>query len=279
MQTQVLELLKATVDKTLWVFDKPYDFARGTVMVALECKSYLIPGTARDWVPVSMVTSLIKSIQEQPGMEELVSSLQDLEQSLQVNTSLTFDKPPGFYGDSNMIDSPETMSVNSDACSHHMDSGLEDDDNLSINQGDIGGRSKKDNGEFSLENALFSVAVKAKRFAEERRSKRRFNLPNFRSVSSETESNTHELKTLNDQSNQLESPLTEELGGKTELGASEMSQGVPSNTDIVVAKEGETLDVFIVDSDDNESRGDDDMLDLNDVFNAYCACVTSESQA
>lgn len=35
--------------------------------VALQCKSYLKPGTARDWVPVSMVTSLVENLQQQPG--------------------------------------------------------------------------------------------------------------------------------------------------------------------------------------------------------------------
>ncbi|XP_031548759.1 Hermansky-Pudlak syndrome 5 protein homolog [Actinia tenebrosa] len=244
------------------------------IKVALECKSYLIPGTAREWVPVSMVTSLIRGIQEQPDSQELVESLQELEQLLQENTNMFTDKPPGFHGDRNMIDSPETMSVNSDICSHHMDSGLEDDDNLSVNQGDVNGEQasgfQKDKKELSFENALFSVAAKAKKFAGERQKSNLLRLPSFRKKAAD--SPTKETKKDEDFTEERgedermetvtnEGPATEEMSGGADLSVSEMpSPGVPRKTASLSAPGSDgVMDL----SDENEPKFDSDGVDIS----------------
>lgn len=168
------------------------------------------------------------------------------------------DKPPGFLDDRSMIDSPETMSINSDIASHHMDSGLEDDDDLSITQGDASAKSKKKDGEFSLESALFSVAVKAKRFAEERRSKRKFNFPSFKgqSVDSEKERASEEGTELNSQ----ERPFSEELGSKVDEGVLDTKVDLSNKDENKLV----TKDVHVLQQEDsdNESRGDDDVVDV-----------------
>lgn len=182
-------------------------------------------------------------------LQELVNALQELQQSLQEDTTLCLEKPPGFYGDDSVIDSPETMSINSDVASHHMDSGLEDDDNLSVNQ-----EAKNKDGEFSLENALFSVASKARRFAEERRSKRKFNFPAFRRTSADSEGQKpSDEKTELQQSQQ--GTFMEELGVSSDLATLD-TRDDPSNK--FVAKDVVQQEV----DSDNESKGDDDALDV-----------------
>lgn len=196
--------------------------------------------------------------------QHLVESLQELEQLLQENTNVSTDKPPGFHGDRNMIDSPETMSVNSDICSHHMDSGLEDDDNLSVN-GEQATGIQKDKKEFSFENALFTVAAKAKKFAEERQKSNVLRIPSFRRTSSDSVTRETKLdKDLTDErkdnertgTGTNEGPSAEELSGKADSSASEMSPCVPRKTPSIDAPDG-AVDL----SDENETKCDSDSVD------------------
>lgn len=187
--------------------------------------------------------------------QELVSALQDLEQSLQEDTTLPPDHPPGFFGDS-LMDSPETMSINSELASHHMDSGLEDDDNLSTTQqGEADARGKSKNGEFSLESALFSVAVKAKRFAEERRSKRKFTFPSFRSPSADSQKDNDEVDNCGLKSQ--DESVFKELGQKGSLGTLDTKVDSSNKEEQkVVAKDVNGLQL---EDSDNDSRGDDEV--------------------
>ena len=204
-----------------------------------------------------------------------MEALQELEQLLQANTNISTDNPPGFHGDRNMIHSPETMSVNSDICSHHMDSGLEDDDNLSVNHGDVNGEQasgfQNNKEEFSLENALFSVAAKAKKFAEERQKSKSsiLRLPSFRRKSAysptrETEKDEKLSEERKDSERKgdvtNDGPYTEELTGKADSSASEMSPGVLRKTG---SSSAVGSDGAVELSDENEAKDDQDVLQDN----------------
>jgi hypothetical protein len=176
-----------------------------------------------------------------------------------------------------MIDSPETMSMNSDICSHHMDSGLEDDDDLSVTHGEMNGehasRFQRKKEDFSFENTLLSVAAKARKFADGRqKSKRKFKLSSFRNLLADAETgdtraaDSRSQDYENDDKNEdtinvmIEGPSTGELGGKADSSASEMSPGVlRKNEGLVVPAADAVVDM----SDDNESKWDDDTLDTN----------------
>ncbi|XP_048585513.1 Hermansky-Pudlak syndrome 5 protein homolog isoform X2 [Nematostella vectensis] len=143
--------------------------------VALLCKHYLVPGAARDLVPTSMMTSLRDKLLELPGHQELVSSLEELLRQVEESSTLT-DKPPGFYGNEE-IGTPDTMSV----CS---DSQLWGEGEGSV-RSEPQGRGLRRSDDFSLDNALFAVAAKAKKFAEERRKNSRLKFPMLRRASDE----------------------------------------------------------------------------------------------
>ncbi|EDO49296.1 predicted protein [Nematostella vectensis] len=143
--------------------------------VALLCKHYLVPGAARDLVPTSMMTSLRDKLLELPGHQELVSSLEELLRQVEKSSTLT-DKPPGFYGNEE-IGTPDTMSV----CS---DSQLWGEGEGSV-RSEPQGRGLRRSDDFSLDNALFAVAAKAKKFAEERRKNSRLKFPMLRRASDE----------------------------------------------------------------------------------------------
>lgn len=219
-----------------------------------------------------MVTSLILLLYFNFVGQELVESLKELEQLLEENTNMSADKPPGFHGDRNMIDSPETMSINSDICSHHMDSGLEDDDNLSVN-GEQASGFQKDKKEFSFENALLTVAAKAKKFAGERQKSNILRLPSFRRTSSysatkETRQDEDVTEEKGDNESKgtgtNEGPSTEELSGKADSNASEMSLSVPRKT---TSFDAPGSDGVVDLSDENESKCDPDGVDIT---TRYC---------
>ena len=113
--------------------------------------------------------------------QDLVDSLEELEHNLEPETAASV-VPPG--SQNKVIGSPDALSVCSDVRgedpNHYTagaDSGVEDDDNLSVTHGDDGSEQKtgfqnnlgrKFSADVSLEKMLMSAAAKAKKFAKEK---------------------------------------------------------------------------------------------------------------
>ncbi|XP_068762741.1 BLOC-2 complex member HPS5-like isoform X1 [Montipora capricornis] len=148
------------------------------VMVLLDCRHYIIPGSARDLVPVCLVANLRDRLREEENRDyqELILGLDTLEHDMEPETEES-SYPPSFHGDLSMTSSPDTLSVCSDALTDDLegtgsasgkqigDGDRDDESNMSERSSLSRGTKKKD---LSLEGMLMTAAAAAKKFTTER---------------------------------------------------------------------------------------------------------------
>ncbi|KAJ7369971.1 Hermansky-Pudlak syndrome 5 [Desmophyllum pertusum] len=158
-----------------------------TLKVLLSCKHYIIPGSARDLVPVSLVANIRESLceEDKEDKEDLIVALEELERDMEPATEVS-DNPPNYHGNTSLADSPDTLSVCSDvftddlelnASGRNLETG-DDNDNLSTTHSDDGFVSKGGlhikkvkkqwSADISFEGMLMSAAAAAKKFKTER---------------------------------------------------------------------------------------------------------------
>jgi len=147
------------------------------LMLLLDCKQYIIPGSARDLVPICLVSNLREGLCEEnnEGDQDVILGLEELERDMEP-AAVVSDHPPNYHGNLSMTDSPDTLSVCSDTFTDELEITISSPGigEMGDNNDDEGllskGRKLKKqwSGDISFEGMLMSAAAAAKKFTAER---------------------------------------------------------------------------------------------------------------